>query len=85
MRHLIKKCLDFPEKTIGRNNDIEVYSAEDSERIEESYQASFCHLREYVYYHEQVARNRNVKCAFGDVSEENVEHSIGYWRKGSLS
>lgn len=33
---------------------------------------------------ETVARNLNVRGAFGEVSDRNEKHVIGTWRKGDL-
>lgn len=77
-----KKGLDCLEKDIDRNTDIRVYSAEDLELARPMEKA--CDNLENLYTiikyicQQNVARNRNFKCASDEVREGNEEHVIEY-------
>ena len=71
------------EETVGGNREVAENSGEDSARREDSSKESFYLFREYICYHKHnVTRNNNVKDASGEVSDANMEHVIGHWRKG---
>lgn len=76
--HRKNLCL---EEIIGRNIAVKRNSVEGSER-EKRYRESVYCLREDIFHREQnVARNMNGKCAFGDVLDGKEKHVIGHWRK----
>lgn len=84
LRSMIKKRLDYLQKTVSRSMDVNDSASEDWEESKQHGRENIYHLREYLNHRKWTVRgNTDVKGTACEGTEGNEVHVTENWKKGN--